>query len=244
MINNEFYHDLGEKWYSSDGDVISLLRYENLAKKPWVLEKIKKFHPHPDQCRILDAGCGGGFLTMSLSEGGYQCTGVDISRGVVDAARSRDVRESCQWMVSPIEKMPFTEAQFDVVCMMDVLEHVADFQIALGEGLRVLKKDGTLLVHTFNRTWLAWLLAERGVEWFIRGTPRHLHDWNLFVKPRELQSALAAEGFAAVEFRGLSPVILSKAFFKLICTRRVPSDFRFQVGKSLQVGYLACARKI
>jgi 2-polyprenyl-6-hydroxyphenyl methylase/3-demethylubiquinone-9 3-methyltransferase len=240
VINNEFYGDLGEKWYSAEGDAIALLRYENAAKLPWVLAKIAG--SHAPGARVLDLGCGGGFLTMGLAARGYACTGLDVSEGVIREAQSRD--SLCQWTVAPCERTPFADASFDVVCAMDVLEHVQDFRVAIREALRVLRPDGTLCVHTFNRTWLAWLIAERGVEWFIRGTPKHLHDWQLFVKPSELEHELALHGFGLTECRGIGPKILSRAFAQLLLTRRVPQNFRFALGESLQLGYLACARRV
>jgi 2-polyprenyl-6-hydroxyphenyl methylase/3-demethylubiquinone-9 3-methyltransferase len=241
VVNNEFYKHLGEKWFTSEGDVIALLRHENLAKLPWVFAQIKKFH-NGHSCRILDAGCGGGFLTLELARAGHECTGLDISEEVIGAAGSRDTDHLCRWIAAPSEAMPFENGSFDMVCLMDVLEHVQDYGIVLREALRVLKPDGTLLFHTFNRTWLAWLIAERGVEWFIRGAPEHLHDWKLFVKPKEAARVLKEHGFKICELRGIGPKLFSKAFAELLFTRRVPRDFKFSLRKNLQLGYLAAAR--
>jgi 2-polyprenyl-6-hydroxyphenyl methylase/3-demethylubiquinone-9 3-methyltransferase len=241
VVNNEFYKYLGDQWFNSEGDVVALLRQENHAKFPWVLEQIQKYHGGR-KCRILDVGCGGGFLTFGLMEAGHDCTGLDISAEVIAAARKRDPAGLCQWTVAPSEKIPFGAQSFDVVCLMDVLEHVQDYRAVLREALRVLKPDGSLLFHTFNRTWLSWLIAERGVEWFIRGTPKHLHDWKYFVRPEEAEEVLAENGYEIRELSGIGPDLFSKAFAELLFTRRVPKDFKFLLGKNLQIGYLAAAR--
>ena len=50
----------------------------------------------------------------------------------------------------------------------------------------MLAPGGRFFFHTFNRTWLAWLIVIKGVGWFVRNTPRDLHVLRLFVKPSEL----------------------------------------------------------
>ena len=45
MINNDIYEDYGDRWYTAYDDPIALLRSENEAKWPWVLERIKTHSP-------------------------------------------------------------------------------------------------------------------------------------------------------------------------------------------------------
>lgn len=239
MIDTDFYRSLGERWHTSEGDAVALLGAENRAKTPWVLQEIRRYH-RPGS-RVLDVGCGGGLLTLALAGQGYRCTGLDVAEEVLASGRSRDWPRKIHWVVGRAERLPFAERSFEIVCMMDVLEHLRDPRLATSEAVRVLEPGGTFLFHTFNRTWLAWLFAAKGLDWFIPDSPANTHDWRLFIQPSEINHWLEALGWQVVEFRGLHPEPASVV--KLLITRRVPRGFRFQVGRGLGVGYLVCARR-
>ncbi|MGE0527513.1 MAG: bifunctional 2-polyprenyl-6-hydroxyphenol methylase/3-demethylubiquinol 3-O-methyltransferase UbiG [Bdellovibrionales bacterium] len=240
MINNEFYKHLDEKWYTAKGEAVALLRLENLTKVPWVIAKVHQFHS--PGARVLDVGCGSGALVLQLAEQGFACTGIDVSEGVLAAGRRRDEAGRVQWATGQAERLPFADTSFDVVCLLDVLEHIFEPRLAVQEAVRVLRPGGTLLLHTFNRTWRSWLLAAKGLDWFIKDSQSHIHDWRLFIPPGELQAWLRELGWDVIEFQGLGPRILSRGFLKLVLTRRVPEDFSFQLTRNLKIGYLGCAR--
>ncbi len=242
MINNEFYKELGEKWYTSSGEAVALLRHEKKVTNPWCVDKINKFHGAQKDLQILDIGCGGGFLTLALAEKGWHCTGLDVSEDILNVGRVRDLEKKINWVNGTAENLPLPDSHFDVVCMMDVLEHIFEPELALKEAVRVLKPGGTILFHTFNRTILAWLFAAKGLDWFIRDSQTHVHDWNLFIRPRRLKGWLRAMGVEVLSLEGLHPKIWSRAFFRLLLTRRVPDDFSFRIGGGLSVGYLGVAR--
>jgi 2-polyprenyl-6-hydroxyphenyl methylase/3-demethylubiquinone-9 3-methyltransferase len=235
MIDNEFYKDLGERWYEADGGVISLLRLENEFKTPWVLRQL------PAAQRILDIGCGGGFLTLALAAHGHRCTGLDVDERVFAAAQTRAGQTEIEWVVGRAHSLPFADASFDAVCLMDVLEHLNEPGLAVVEAARVLKPGGRIFFHTFNRTWLSWLVAAKGLDWFLPDSPAHVHDWALFLTPVEVQGWLDALNFRDVEFTGIAPKWTSVV--KLMARRRVPENFEFTLGGGLAVGYLGTAIK-
>jgi 2-polyprenyl-6-hydroxyphenyl methylase / 3-demethylubiquinone-9 3-methyltransferase len=242
MINNEFYKTLDEKWFTAEGNAIALLRQEHATKAEWVLAKIRQAYGG-HSCKILDVGCGGGFLTLDLARQGHHCTAVDVAAQVFAAGQRRDQTRNINWVVATAEQLPFADRSFDVVCVMDVLEHISDPQRVLTEASRVLRKQGILLLHTFNRTWLAWLVAAKGLDWFVGDSPAHIHDWKLFIKPSELKRYLEDLGMVIEEFKGLSPRLLTRAFLTLLFTRRVTKEFSFKISADLNVGYLASARQ-
>ena len=141
-------------------------------------------------------------------------------------------------------RLPFTDASFDVVCAMDFLEHVEEPAAVVAEIARVLRPGGVFFFHTFNRNPLAWLVIIKGVEWFVKNTPRHMHVLRLFIKPRELERVCAAHGLAFAELRGSEPVVLSWAFWRMLLTRVVPRDFRFRFSKSTLLAYTGYAKRV
>ncbi len=188
-------------------------------------------------------GCGGGFLSFDLKREGWSVTALDVDEGVLSVGRKRDPANVIRWVKGTAEKLPFAESSFDVVCMMDVLEHIFEPRVALAEAVRVLKPGGSLIFHTFNKTWISWLFAAKGLDWFIKDSQEHIHDWALFIDPKELVRWLAELGCVVERMEGIHPKIWSLAFLRLVLTRRVPKDFRFEVGGRLDVGYLGCAIK-
>lgn len=241
MINNEFYKELGDKWYTSEGDAVALLRLEKAVTNPWVIDRIRQYHGL-SPVRVLDVGCGGGLLTFDLCKQGWACTGLDVSDEVLDVGRQRDPERAIDWVIGRAEQLPFPDACFDAVCIMDVLEHVFDPRQCLNEAARVLAPGGTLLLHTFNRTAASWLLAAKGLDWFIKDSQKQIHDWAMFIRPEDAQRWLADHDLEFTRLEGLHPKVISRAFFQLLLTRRVPNDFSFKIGGGLHMGYLGCAR--
>jgi SAM-dependent methyltransferase len=92
--------------------------------------------------RLLDAGCGSGGMLATLSDFG-QVSGIDMNPESVALARGRgyeDIREGA------VEQLPWANETFDVVTLLDVLEHTADDDLTLREMRRVVRPGGYLLV--------------------------------------------------------------------------------------------------
>mmetsp|Transcript_17605 Transcript_17605/g.59160 ORF Transcript_17605/g.59160 Transcript_17605/m.59160 type:complete len:311 (+) Transcript_17605:36-968(+) len=104
--------------------------------------------------RILDVGCGPGYLVAQLAaavgpEGRVE--GVDPSEAMVRMARARATAEaaaSSAVHVGPGEAgaLPYPDATFDAVVLSQVLLYVPDVPAALREARRVLRPGGRLLI--------------------------------------------------------------------------------------------------
>jgi len=79
---------------------------------------------------------------------------VDLSETAVEALQ----RAGARAQVANIDHLPFAEASFEMVCAMDVVEHVSDDVGALTELARVVTDEGILLlaVPLFMRCWTAF----------------------------------------------------------------------------------------
>ncbi len=241
-IDNAIYDQLGEAWYSARDNPVALLRAESRLRTAWVLEQLEA-HSGGRPLAVLDVACGGGLLANPLARAGHAVTGIDLSRDSLEVARRHDATGSVRYEVQDARALTCADAQFDVVCMMDFLEHVAERDAVIGEAARVLKPGGWFFFHTFNRTPLSWLIAIKGVQWSVLNTPKHLHVYHLFLKPAELAELCARHHLAVELLRGVRPRVFTWAFLKLLFTARVSDGFRFQFTRSLRVGYCGRARK-
>jgi 2-polyprenyl-6-hydroxyphenyl methylase/3-demethylubiquinone-9 3-methyltransferase len=239
-VNNAVYDLLGERWYAAQDDPIALLRAETAHRTPWIVDEIRaRFDEAP--VRVLDVGCGAGFLANALAARGFDVVGLDASAASLAVAARHDVTRSARYDVGDAYALPYANASFDVVCAMDFLEHVVEPERVIAEASRVLKHDGMFFFHTFNRTLVSWLVVIKGVEWFVRNTPKDLHVHSFFRTPDEVRAMCEENALALRDVRGQMPDVFSLAFYRMLATGIVPHDFAFRYTSSTTTGYMGVA---
>jgi len=238
-VNNGVYETLGSRWYQAKDDPVALLRAESRSRTPWMLDRMRA-HVGPS-ARVLDVGCGAGFLSNRLALAGMNVDGIDTSRESLAVARNYDETGRVRYTYGDALRLPYADASFDVVCAMDFLEHVEEPARVVREAARVLRPDGMFFFHTFNRNRLAWLVVIKGVECFVLNTPRDLHVLRQFLKPREMTAFCAEAGLEVRELHGSMPVVLSGAFLRMLLTGVVHDDFRFRFSRSTRIAYTGFA---
>jgi len=240
-VDNALYGTLGEAWYDADDSPIALLRAEARHRNPWVAETLATSltEPHP---AVLDLGCGAGYLTNFLAERGHRVTGIDTSAEALAVAHRHDATASVEYLVGDACALPFPDGRFDAVCAMDLIEHVAEPERLVAESARVLRPGGLFFFHTFNRTWQAHLIVIKGVEWFVRNTPRDMHVIDLFRSPEEVATWCRRARLEPLCLMGSRPRF-GWPLWRMLATGRVGDDFRFRFTRSTRLGYTGYARK-
>ena len=101
--------------------------------------------------RVLDAGCGGGGMPLSLAEEAREVVGIDPINRFGDAgvrlARERGVG-NLRFALADGMALPFADGAFDLVLSHAVIEHVADAGLYLRECARVLTRGGRVYLST------------------------------------------------------------------------------------------------
>jgi SAM-dependent methyltransferase len=131
---------------------------------------------------ILDVGCGTGTMLQHLSAYGNP-TGADADAEAVYFCRKRGLENVLQLTDATL---PFEPGTFDLVTMLDVLEHIDDDLGMLGEVFRVLKPDGLLL---------ATVPAYR----FLWGPQDEISLHKRRYRAKELKARLEQAGFSLVK---------------------------------------------
>jgi len=103
------------------------------------------------QGQVLDAGCGGGGMPLSLAEEAGLVVGIDPAQRFQDAGvrlgRERGLT-NLTFALADGMFLPFRAATFDLVLSHAVIEHVADAPLYLRECARVLKRNGRVYLST------------------------------------------------------------------------------------------------
>ncbi|ODO02106.1 3-demethylubiquinone-9 3-O-methyltransferase [Cryptococcus wingfieldii CBS 7118] len=150
-----------------------------------------------DGLRVLDVGCGGGLLSESLARLGGRVVSVDASESNIGIAKTHASQDpfladklekgELDYRHSTAESLRDAGEQFDVVCSMEVLEHVdepGEFMKCLGE---MVKPGGHLILSTISRTPLSQLLTITLAEDVLRLVTPGTHTYRKFVRPEELR---------------------------------------------------------
>jgi 2-polyprenyl-6-hydroxyphenyl methylase / 3-demethylubiquinone-9 3-methyltransferase len=180
--------------------------------------------------RILDIGCGGGVLSEPLKRLGAEMVGIDPVADSIAAAQHHagEAGLAIDYRCTTAEALAETGEVFDIVLAMEVVEHVADFNLFIEEAAALVRPGGLMFVATLNRTIKSFALLIVGAEYILRWIPRGTHQWDKFITPDELQIAL--------ERSGLSLVAETGVIYNLLADR-------FQLSTDMDANYMVVAEK-
>jgi 2-polyprenyl-6-hydroxyphenyl methylase/3-demethylubiquinone-9 3-methyltransferase len=209
QIDNEVYDREGEGWWDEDNPLNLLHGSLTPGRFAYFRDVLDRLGVEPVGLRALDIGCGGGFLAEEFARLGCRVVGVDPSSVSIDTARGH-ARDNCldiDYRVGTGERLPVPDGGFDLAYCCDVLEHVSDLDAVLSETARALRPEGVFLFDTINRTLASRLLVIKVMqEWRqTRLIDAAVHEWTMFIKPRELANGLGRAGLRIVEVVGLGP---------------------------------------
>jgi 2-polyprenyl-6-hydroxyphenyl methylase/3-demethylubiquinone-9 3-methyltransferase len=93
--------------------------------------------------------------------------------------------------------------KFDIVCLLEVLEHSTDAASLLRAASALLKDDGVLFLSTINRTLKSHLATIIGAEYIMRYIPIGTHNWHDYRSPDEVARLMNHVGVEEVDVSGM-----------------------------------------
>jgi 2-polyprenyl-6-hydroxyphenyl methylase/3-demethylubiquinone-9 3-methyltransferase len=257
-IDNELYSREAFRWWDDDADSTSvMLRYfVNPIRFSYFREILKqKSGGDGSEKKLLDVGCGGGYLCEDFAKIGFDVTGIDPSQNTLSAARAHAAQNSLRidYEEGRAEAIPFDDSSFDYVSCCDVLEHVDDVNKAISEIARVLKSGGLFFYDTINRTLMSWLAVIKiAQDWnHSAWEAPNTHEWKRFIKPSELGSIMKINGLVMHEIKGIGVGSSLRVVGRAIRHRakgkitryEMGTRFGFEKNSKVNVSYMGFATK-
>ncbi len=154
----------------------------------------------PRPARVLDVGCGTGYLLRRLAgrvPQALELAGLDAAPGMIERARAMAADSRMRFATGTAEALPYPDQTFDLVVSTTSFDHWADQRAGLAECARVLVPGGHLVLIDQFSAWLAPTLL---------GGRRHKARTK-----RRAARLLAQAGFSPPQWHDLYAVIIRAA---------------------------------
>jgi SAM-dependent methyltransferase len=147
--------------------------------------------------RWLDIGCGAGTLLRAVANQGWDGLGTEVAPAAVEAVNAAGLSA----VLGETGDLDLEDGSFDVVSMVEVIEHVPDVEGLLGDAARLLRPGGALYLTTpHGRSISARVL---GTRWSVITPPDHLQLFSV----NGIRAALARAHLTSVSVatHGINP---------------------------------------
>lgn len=160
-------------------------RQKHLNPNPLQRKLLDRFHRHivrligqTGVTRLLDAGCGEGFVIREVAGDRPQVSAVggDFSAEALLWGRA-NVRHQAPLATFDVHHLPFPANSFPLVICLEVLEHLPDSRVGLRELARVSSEY--VLLSVPHEPWFRGANFLRGKHVAAFGNdPEHLHNYS------------------------------------------------------------------
>lgn len=200
----EKFEKMAHEWWDINGSFRPLHRM-NPVRIQYIKDAISKFKISIDTAKILDVGCGGGLISLPLAHLSKNVTAIDASEKNIEVAKIQAKKQSVKIKLlnATTSEMLRKRAKYDVVISLEVIEHVADYKVFLSELTRLTHEESIIIISTINRSFKSLLQAKVFAEYIARMVPVGTHDFDKFLKPKEIQDVMAELGFKMLDISGI-----------------------------------------
>lgn len=140
-----------------------------------VMEAVYRLVARTNPITVLDAGCGEGYVANYMYQRNQALciTGIDNSIEAVKFAESH-YGHAAEFQVGSLLQLPFADKTFDTVVCTQVLEHIDEHEVAIGELKRVARNY--VVVTVPNEPYFKWLNDFARTIKFCQD-PGHVNFW-------------------------------------------------------------------
>jgi len=206
----------GRFWSYFSNDPKFLSQYFSNHSGGLLIEHIEKFIAIKG--RVLDYGCGPGYLIKHLLQRGLACEGLDFSSGTINRVREQFDGHPLFRGATVATQLPtpLSDASIDIIFSVEMVEHLFDEQLlpTFKEFQRLLRQGGTLVVTTPNEEDLDDLRVLCPDCGGLYHQYQHIRSWSA----DSLRAALEPHGFETISCHAtlIAPKLKADALRKLL----------------------------
>jgi len=234
------FSEMSKEWWNPDGP-LKTLHHINSTRISYIKRMITQERPSTEPLRpfqglrMLDLGCGAGVLSEPLARLGANVVAIDASPTNIVAAKLHLKKDPplarsnrLEYIHSTAEELVQKGESFDVVCSLEVIEHVSNVDTFVNACAQLLKPGGKLFLSTINRTTQSFWFGIVGAEYLLKLIEPGTHDWNKFLTPKEVEDLLSKVGLKISNVSGMD---------------YNPITYKSSLTDNTSVNYLLCATK-
>ena len=205
----EKFSKMADEWWDPNGKFKPLHKFNPIRIKYIKESIIEEFNLEDTDSvplkgiKILDIGCGGGLLSEPMCRLGADVTGIDASSKNIEIAKIHAEKNNLKIKYICTSPEKIKDTQYDVILNMEIIEHVENVDLFLKSSVSLLNKKSLMFVATLNKTLKSYLFAIIGAEYVLRWLPIGTHEWEKFVKPRDLEDMLTNHGMKLIKTDGV-----------------------------------------
>ena len=215
------FAELASRWWDPESEFKPLHQINPLR-----LDFIERRTPVHGKT-VLDVGCGGGILAEAMALRGAEVTGIDMGEAPLAVARLHALESgatveyrqmTAEALAAELggggEQTPTqaqaqsqsqsqSQSQWDVVCCLELLEHVPDPASVVSACANLVKPGGAVYFSTINRNPKSFVMAIVGAEYVLNLLPKGTHQYEKLIRPRELCGWCERAGLRVTEMTGM-----------------------------------------
>lgn len=193
----------------------------------------------PKGSKVLDAGCGTGYVSKLLIERGFDVISIDKNKRRIEKGKELGRFEDAR--ICDVRNTNFPDQNFDGIISVELIEHLETPDSFLNESNRLLKENGLLAIKTPNKlTHDLYQILVNGKFKLLKGGRMNNHS--SVMSPHQLKNKLKKHGFEASMIK--SQRLHKNQIEKLGALGKVASIINFNfLPQNLQPSLMALAGK-
>ncbi|QXK91959.1 bifunctional 2-polyprenyl-6-hydroxyphenol methylase/3-demethylubiquinol 3-O-methyltransferase UbiG [Neoehrlichia mikurensis] len=221
---------ISDQWWNKKGS-FSLLHKINPLRVCYVANYLNNIFTQLSSLSLLDIGCGGGIFSESMSRLGIDVCGIDPSQSNINIAKNHALKNNLQinYRCIDIYDLINTNECYDIIVVMEVIEHVNNLPIFIQNVCQLLKNNGVLFLSTLNKTIKSMIFAIIAAEYILHWLPQGTHKWQKFVKPSQIVNMLLQQNVIVQDITGISFNVIKN---------------KWSLSRDISVNYILTAQKI